>query len=198
MKTKTILAALSLAPLLALAAPATAQPFQGPYVGAQAGGTHDSVGRGAIGDLTRGDRQGSFTGGGFAGYDFKLSPRVVVGGEAGVNFTSGDTLYGASGPDSVTIDPKRQIDLTARVGYLVEPKTLFYVRGGYTNVRADVAVAGARGAGDNLDGWTLGAGAERYLTDTVSTRLEYRYSDLSQGDGKYDRQQVLLGVAYHF
>lgn len=198
MKTRTILSALSLAPLLALSAPLAAEPFSGPYVGVQGGATHDSVGRGAIGDLTRGDRQGSVTGGVFAGYDYKLAPRIVVGAEAGVNFTSGDRLHGVSGPDAVTIDPKRQIDLTARVGYLVEPRTLVYVRGGYTNVRASQTVAGVREGATDLDGWTVGAGAERYLTDKVSARVEYRYSDLSEGDGKYDRQQVLLGVAYRF
>lgn len=198
MNTKSLLSALSVASLVALSAPAFAEPFNGPYAGAQLGVTRDNVGRGTIGDLTRGDKQSSFTGGVFAGYDYKLAPRIVVGGEAGVNFTAGDNLHGVSGPDAVRIDPKRQIDLTARVGYLADPKTLLYVRGGYTNLRAGLTTADIDRGATNLDGWTVGAGAERYLTDHVSARVEYRYNDLGEGDGKYDRQQVLLGVAYRF
>ena len=48
------------------------------------------------------------------------------------------------------------------------------------------------------NGWLLGAGVERAVTDHVTGRIEYRYTDLSEGQGKWDRHQVLAGVAYHF
>jgi len=77
------------------------------------------------------------------------------------------------------------------------------VRGGYANTRARLArdVGGiAVSQKDNLDGWFVGGGVERKLLDNVSTRLEYRYADFGNTDdiGKYERHQVLAGVAYRF
>ncbi|WP_257555360.1 outer membrane protein [Sphingobium sp. CFD-2] len=51
---------------------------------------------------------------------------------------------------------------------------------------------------DNLDGWMIGGGAERLITDHISARLEYRYSDLGEGPSKFDRHQILVGAAYRF
>jgi outer membrane immunogenic protein len=44
----------------------------------------------------------------------------------------------------------------------------------------------------------VGGGVEQAITDNISARIEYRYSDLSDGDGKFDRHQALVGVAYRF
>jgi outer membrane immunogenic protein len=100
-----------------------------------------------------------------------------------------------------SIQPKRSIDLSVRAGYLVTPQTLVYARGGYVNQREHTTIDTtpatyyARG---NQNGWMLGAGVEHALTTNVTARLEYRYTDLSEGDGKWDRHQLLAGVAYHF
>ena len=51
---------------------------------------------------------------------------------------------------------------------------------------------------DNFDGWSIGGGGERALGNKVSTRLEYRYSDLGSRASKFDRHQVVLGVDYCF
>jgi outer membrane immunogenic protein len=184
-------------------AAASAETFSGPFVGVQAGWNHDKIGGigTPVGDVRIDRTNDSLIGGLVAGYDYKLSPKIVVGGEADLNFGSNDrSLRNVTG-GSVAIDPKRSIDLSARAGYLVTPDTLLYGRAGYTNVRAATTIANGtliRSGTANLDGWTLGAGVERALSQKISTRLEYRYSDLSEGHGKYDRQQVLFGVAYHF
>ncbi|MBV2148955.1 porin family protein [Sphingobium sp. AS12] len=44
----------------------------------------------------------------------------------------------------------------------------------------------------------IGGGVERQLTSNVSTRLEYRHFDLSEGDGNFDRHRVLAGLSYRF
>jgi len=101
----------------------------------------------------------------------------------------------------VMIDPKRSLDLAARVGYLVTPETLFYTRAGYTNERVRTTLTSANGsqnASEDRDGWLAGAGVERMITPRVSARVEYRYADLSNGDGKYDRNEILTGVVFHF
>jgi len=125
-----------------------------------------------------------------------LAPRVVVGAQAELNFP-----FTAHISDGVTsVQPKRSVDLSVRAGYLVDPQTLVYARGGYVNQRETTVVATipATYASGNQNGWMLGAGVERALTTNVTARVEYRYTDLSEGNGKWDRHQVLAGVAYHF
>ncbi len=194
-------AALALA--VGLGSAASAEPFNGPFVGVQAGWNQDDLGTPStpLGDVAVGRSQDSLSGGVFAGYDYKISPRVVLGAEAGVQFGADDSIVRDTGATRVTVDPKRSIDLTARAGYLVTDDTLLYARGGYTNARVKTSVenaAGIRSASANRDGWLLGGGIEHALSDNVSARAEYRYSDLSEGDGKFDRHQALFGIAYRF
>ena len=137
----------------------------------------------------------------FAGYDYKVSPRFVLGAEAGVQFGADDSIVRDNGAARITIDPKRSLDLTARAGYLMTDNTMLYARGGYTNARVQTSVenaGGIRSASANRDGWLVGGGIEHALSDDVSARAEYRYSDLSEGDGKFDRHQALFGIAYRF
>lgn len=73
--------------------------------------------------------------------------------------------------------------------------------GAYANERIKTTLTAAnvtQSLSENRDGWLVGAGVERMLTDHVSGRLEYRYSDFSNGDGKYDRHQLLTGISYRF
>ncbi|GAO54056.1 porin family protein [Novosphingobium sp. NBM11] len=180
---------------IGLAAPASAEPFNGPFVGVQAGWNQDKIGgiNTDVGAVGVNGKKDSFELGGFIGYDHKINPKVVVGAEAGINWGIQDNVYGPG----VTIDPKRSIDLTVRAGYLVNDKTLVYARGGYSSIRARTYLANAN-AGEDRDAWVVGGGVERSLTPHFSTRLEYRYNDASQGTGKWDRHQVLAGVAYRF
>ena len=194
-------AALALATSFATAA--SAEPFNGPFVGAQAGWSKDDLGTTStkLGNVPVDRSRDSFSGGVFAGYDFKLTPRVVIGTEAGIQFGADDSIVRDTGSALVRVDPKRSIDLTARAGYLVTDNTLLYARGGYTNARTQTSIddaAGFRSASANRDGWLVGGGIERAISDNVSARLEYRYSDLSDGDGKFDRHQALVGIAYRF
>src|SRR3546814_3884865 len=124
-----------------------------------------------------------------------------MGAEAGVQCWAEDSSVRVTGAALVTVDPKRSLDLTARAGYLVTDNTLLYARGGYTNARVRTSfdgAAGFRSATENRDGWMVGGGVERAISDNVSARLEYRYADLSEGDGKFDRHQALFGIAYRF
>ncbi len=197
--TRSFVAALALASTALVAAPAFAEPFQGPYIGVEAGVDHDHVGRFRGIDAHHG--QTAFAGGVIAGYDYKLTPRIVVGAEAGVDFGVHDAVTGEVAGTPASIDPQRQINVTGRAGYLINPKTLVYARGGYANVRVHTTIgqqAEALSRSSDLNGWTLGGGAERALTTNVSARVEYRYTELGQVHGRFDRQQVLVGLAYRF
>lgn len=195
------------ATLLAFASLSTAanaaEPFNGPFVGVQAGWEQTDVGTAStpLGSTSINNSNDTVTGGVFAGYDYKLTPKVVAGVEAGINLSDSDDLVSSNGGRTASIDAERSIDLSARLGYLVTDNTLVYARGGYSNVRAETTLTNAAGTlrdRSNLDGWLVGAGIERAISQNISTRLEYRYSDLSEGDGKFDRHQLLMGVAYRF
>lgn len=181
---------------------AHAESFDGPSVGVQTGWVKNEL-RNPKTDLGRSSldaSKGSASVGIFTGYDRQFG-KLVVGGEADLNLGTKDAVKGMSGANRMTIDPKRSIDLTVRAGVAVQPDTLVYVRGGYTNDRIHTTLTSATGttsASEDRDGWLVGGGIEHKLTDRVSARLEYRYADLSNGTGKYDRHQVLAGAAFHF
>jgi len=187
----------------ALTGTAHAEEFNGPFVGVQAGWNSDKVANldTPLGAVPMDDDYQSFTGGVYAGYDHLVADPFVVGVEGSFDVTSDDKLWKSSNTHAFTLDPKYAFDLTARTGYLVTPETLIYVRGGYTNVRIKTTLADSVGPvseSGHQDGWLVGGGAERQLTSNVSARLEYRYSDLSEGAGTYDRHRVLTGISYRF
>ena len=191
----------------AIAAPfasaASAAPFDGPYVGAQVGWQSEKMRdvKSSLGVAPIDEKKESVTGGMFAGYDKTINGRLVVGAEVGLDFASADQIQTSVAGNSYSIDPKYSFDLTARAGYLVNPQTLIYVRGGYTNARVRTTVTNAAAtasASDNRDGWLAGAGLERQITQNVSARVEYRYSKFSEDDGMDQRHRVLAGLSYRF
>jgi outer membrane immunogenic protein len=195
-------ALLALATTMIASTAALAAPFDGPYVGIQAGLSRDKIGGAGtdLGGVTKDESQSSLSGGLFAGYDVPIGHRVVVGGELGLQASANDAISATAGGETVVLDPKRQIDATARVGYLLDPSLFVYARGGYTNVRARTSsgpAASGIGRTKDVGGWTLGAGVERKLTSTVSARAEYRYASFSQ-DQALHQQEGLVGLAYHF
>ncbi len=200
MKTLLIAAAAS---AIAMASPAAAETFDGPYVGAQLGYSHDKYGTvdSDIGQITINDSRDSVTGGIYGGYDHRVNDRIVIGLEGGFDIGASDNRRERQGANLVDIDPRFTFSASARAGYLVTPQTLVYVRGGYENVDARVTVANAAGTNRDsrsYDGWSVGGGVERYVTTNVSARLEYRYSDLGGSDTKFERHQALFGLSYHF
>jgi outer membrane immunogenic protein len=186
------------------AGPAFAEDFDGPFVGVQAGYEQAEVQEPGteLGVLTYDDEVQTFTGGLFAGYDKQIAPRVVLGVEGGFDLSRDDTMDGLIGGSLASIDPEWSLDLTARAGFMPDSTSLLYVRGGYEHAQVETTALGATGAqftnSENRDGWTIGTGYERQLMQNVHGRLEYRYSDLSEGDGNWDRHRILAGVSYRF
>lgn len=198
--TRYILGAAVVAAILPAAA--QAQSFDGPYVGAQIGFNHEDASSGAdtTGTVATDGERDSFVGGVYAGYDHQFANRIVIGAEAGFQIAADDRITGSS-LSNFSIDPRYSFDLSARAGYVVTDTTLLYARGGYSNTRARVnytiegdAVSDVR----TLDGWFVGGGVERKITDNISARLEYRYHDLGEGGDDFERHQALVGVSYRF
>jgi len=199
MKTYLVIAAA----LAGWSAQASAQDFTGPSIGVQAGWNSTDVqlpgGSNGVPGIDR--STDAFVAGGFLAYDHEVMPHVVIGAQAEFNIAASDDFSAVGDTATVRVDPRYAFDLTARVGYLVTPETMIYVRGGYSNARVRTSIEAdskRTTMSDNRDGWIIGGGAERMITDHVSARLEYRYADLGEGQDKFDRHQVLIGAAYRF
>jgi outer membrane immunogenic protein len=141
------------------------------------------------------------TGGGFLGYRLQLG-KTVVGVEGDINGNSGSSSYSASDAntyraESFTGSVKQGFDgsIRGRLGFLVTPETLIYGTGGlaFGSVTGSYAYsaheidgggfASATGGGSwttTRTGMTGGAGVETMLTQVLTLRLEYRYSDFGR------------------
>lgn len=195
--------AAAIAAAAAFASPAAAETFNGPYVGATAGWNRAEVAERTLDTLaidTEATRDSAVIGI-YAGYNHKVTDKIVLGAEAGFSAAIDDTVRARSLERPLDIDPRYSFDLSARAGYLVTPRTLVYARGGYANQRIRATLetpAGTVRDSDNLDGWTVGGGVEYAITPSISARAEYRYSDFGQDGGDFERHQTLVGVSYNF
>ncbi len=86
-----------------------------------------------------------------------------------------------------------------RLGMLATDSTLFYVLGGYTQAKVALSAElssnnGANSLGDSQSGWEsgyfVGAGAETLLTESISLKAEYRFSDYGKVESDYDFSNV--------
>jgi outer membrane immunogenic protein len=134
----------------------------------------------------------------YAGFNWQVAPRWVVGIEGDVGFGDQTTaLQGfASSPpfssglaaDSLSVKTTWDASLRGRVGYLFTPSTLVYVTGGAAWQHDEVASnclslacsGEAPGVVTNSTiraGWTVGGGLETVLWGNWLARAEYRYAD---------------------
>ena len=197
-----------------VAVPTLAEPFDGPFIGVQGGWQQDrtrltTVDNGVGGRVS--DRTSAFTYGAQLGYDKKITPQIVLGGEVSLTDQTGSSDVTDALRNAYRLDTGRTVNATARIGYLVRPDTLVYARGGYSNARFDLRDT-IGSSTQNRDGYTVGAGIEKAITTSVSARLEYDHSDYRNKGfrdvaydvgadsvrGQYRRNAVLAGLNYHF
>lgn len=196
----------SMATLFGATQASAAEPFNGPYVGVEAGWQQDrlraEVRPGTGGALTGTDTTSGFAYGGQIGYDFKLAENFVLGAEA---FATGDSSR-IDGIGGLSADGGRAFGLAARAGVLAGPTTLVYLKGGWENGRFTFD-DGVDRVARNRDGWTMGLGLEQMVSANVSARVEYRHTkfnsfdvDLTPGDAsaRFNRNRIMAGVNYRF
>lgn len=203
-----------------LSAPAFAQDvgptFTGPRVEAILGYDRTAAGSDVDNDNGRDDQKidGLLYGVG-AGYDVNLGSAVV-----GVEGEITDSTAKSSRHDFTDdfgfgrVSQGRDLYVGARAGILADPATLVYVKGGYTNSKLNVLAGDTNGTtGDNfkLDGWRIGGGVERAITQNSFAKVEYRYSKYEKAHLDFvnggaterfnidtDRHQVVASVGYRF
>ncbi|WP_010219132.1 outer membrane protein [Sphingomonas sp. PAMC 26621] len=208
------------APALAQDGPPTNSPdraFNGPRAGVLLG--YDKLQPGSTdGSSIRGDRGADgLTYGGDIGYDIDNGGRFVFGVEGEV---TGSTSKVTNNPVDAAalgygrVKAGRDFYAGARVGYKLQPTTLLYVKGGYTNARLDLTANNGTvttGQHYTLDGYRVGAGVEQAITARTYAKLEYRYSNYGNARLEFangantnnfsvdtDRHQVLAGVGFRF
>jgi outer membrane immunogenic protein len=189
-------------------APAGYYDWTGFYVGLQAGY--------AFADSDFGGDLDGFVGGVHAGYNYQIN-NWVLGVEADVEYSdasaSGSVILPApAGLTAFSIDNTWLGSVRGRVGYAFD-RVLVYATGGvaFGGMDVDATNGAVTTSDDNTHvGWTVGAGVEVAVTNNVTARVEYRYTDL--GDKNYtfaapvgtvnldaqDIHAVRVGVSYKF
>ena len=221
----TKIASLVAASIAALATPAMAQsagdaPFTGARVGAEVG--YDHIRSGSTEDLddTRDLKQSvdGVTYGGLVGYDFAAGENLRLGAEASYSGSTAGRDYNNDNPTVFNlgnVKADRDIYVGGRVGFVTNPGTMVYVKGGYTNQR--YSLTGTDGTTTlsgklDTDGWRAGAGAEFAVGRNTYIGAEYRYSKYSKGEVDFegttpdgsrfnldtDRHQVVATAGFRF
>jgi outer membrane immunogenic protein len=180
-------------PPMAEMAPAPVQLWTGPYAGVFLGYNWGEV------DALPGVDSDDLSGGAYAGYNWQ-SGRIVYGVEGDVGYSDVTVTNGAIAADQRLFGSAR-----ARVGVDFNP-FLMYATGGVA--ASEFKAIDAVGSDKNTHlGWTAGAGVEAFVTDNVTARVEYRYTDygsetynlptasFSKG---YDEHSVRAGVGVKF
>jgi outer membrane immunogenic protein len=169
--------------------------------------------------------------GGFVGYNFadfdqtggaSFDGEGIVGGVyAGYNLQTEQFVYGIEGDvgaadlsaggfnvatgTPIGADSTAFGSLRARVGIAYDPILLF-ATGGLAVANNELSLNGVEDSNTHF-GYTVGAGVEAALTDNLTSRVEYRYSDFESQDyslgnvtvsSGYDEHSIRAGLALKF
>jgi outer membrane immunogenic protein len=136
-----------------------------------------------------GGEGGALTIGG--GYDYQFAPKFVAGLLIDYTMHGADTdldlNIGTIVAANVGFGLDNELSIGGRLGYLVTPATLIYGSIGYSRIELDdarlSATVGLGSFGTRLassgaiDGFFLGGGIETKITDNISLKLDYRYTN---------------------
>lgn len=181
-----LLGALLLAGAAAHAGPA--KSFDGFYIGGEVGGVNSST---KVNDSDRYFGQG-ITGGLFAGYGLTFGS-FYFGAEANGSLSSLKTTLGAT-----DLNRKYGFGIAGRAGYVMAPSTMAYGVVGWERGRFEAKL---NNASENTwaDGLRLGAGVEHKLTQNISLRGEFDFTNWQKKEGIRSHEYSLkAGVSYRF
>lgn len=214
-----VAAVLALVPAVASAQDARV-PFVGPRVEAIVGYDSNRSGSTVDNDTTRDLKQSvnGVTYGAGIGYDAALGSNLRVGVDAEISDSSAKWDNNNSVPNSFNlgrVKAGRDLYVGGRIGFVTSPRTMIYVKGGYTNARYELLGTNGTVNRDQrleTDGYRVGAGVEYQITSNAFAKLEYRYSNYSKGEFDFngqtpdssrfnldtDRHQAVVGVGLRF
>jgi outer membrane immunogenic protein len=207
---------LASAALLA-ATPAMAADFAGPRAEARLGWDRTAI------DLSFDDGTTSFDGKGHddgfglgaeVGYDAALGAgKAIIGAYAGAEWATTKECSEVFGDDEACLKLGRNFTLGARIGAVVTPQALIYVKGGYSNGQLKATYEDF-GDSDfntsekaNRGGFHLGLGGEYNVSETGYVKAEVvrtNYNDADSSDEFVDakidarRTQAVVGFGLRF
>jgi outer membrane immunogenic protein len=158
----------------------------GAYLGAGANTTNPTVTDGSA-SVDVGAAPKGFLGGVNAGINFQPSQVIVLGLYAEQDFANITGSGNMLGAFSVTNASNYLGAAGARAGYLLNPSSLLYAKGGFAWVGAKpdfAAIGTAKGISDTSFGWQIGGGLEHRLSANWSVKLEYDHTQA--GDKQID------------
>jgi len=188
----------------AVPAPQQSIDWNGLYIGGNLGWAFGQFDNKAGSATDLGVDANGISGGLYSGYNFQVTPNVVVGAEA--DFTLTDLEKSRSnGGISLTSKSDWNSNIRGRVGYAFD-RYMVYGAGGLAI--ADLEVSG-NGDSDSKTalGWSLGAGGEALITNNLTARLDYTYQDFGEEDfnlngtgvsSEFNNSQVRMGIGYKF
>jgi outer membrane immunogenic protein len=151
--------------------------------------------------------------GGEIGYDMVVNVGTVLGAYAGIDGSSVKQCFPDGYGAETCLKPGRNLTVGLRGGYLLNPTTLVYIKGGYSNGQIRVGYNdpnfpedNVRGS-DNLSGFHVGAGVQAGFGRNFYGKLEYVYTDyngyeIADGSDKasldFSRHQVVAGLGVRF
>lgn len=132
-------------------------------------------------------------GGGHVGIQHQFG-NIVAGVE--VSLSGGDLKdtappFGPAGNPNFsteTIDISWIFTATAKLGFVVSPDWMVYVKGGYASAHVVNRLDTPNGnfaSGEREHGWTVGVGFDYMFMKNIMLGLEYNYMDLGIGDRNY-------------
>jgi outer membrane immunogenic protein len=121
---------------------------------------------------------GEFT----VGYDHLLNERMLLGVYGTARLSGIKSELSALGGVTGDITADYGFDLIARAGYLATPETLVYVLGGYSYQHFELSSNLGVSTDWESNGFTAGFGLETALSDRLSLKGEYRYSQYGAFD----------------
>jgi outer membrane immunogenic protein len=191
--------------------------WSGAYVGGYLGGAHALW---TI-DFFRNNNHGhaevgadGIAGGGWIGFNWHMSPNIVLGVEAELGATSASQSNEVFDNDDTSSSYGMIGALRARAGYAFDRMLLFATAGfAFADITNNIQKgqnAGEQVVSENKihGGWTIGAGLEYAFSRTWTARFEYVYANytnetLYNADGNradYDNELHLVraGLSYRF
>ena len=206
-----------------IATPVMAQDIDDTFTGPRAGllvGYDIAKAGSSIDDDANQDNDQSIDGllyGADIGFDFDLGG-LVAGVEASYTDSSAKTEFDNGDFEGFgigSVRANRDIFIGARVGGKLNPTTLLYAKGGYTNAKFDVtSFDGTTEFRQDIDtdGFRIGAGLEKAISQRAYVKLEYDYSNYSEAeidfegdlpdsdrfDVDLDRHQIVVGAGIRF
>jgi outer membrane immunogenic protein len=160
-------------------------PYIGGYVGA--GGVVNELNGFLGGEIDGVGGEGGVYGG-LIGFNYQLASQFVVGLQGEIGGTDMETETSVlGGLFNLDAKPKTTASVSARLGYLATQDTLLYAIGGWSYAKYEVDISFLGGLAtasfkEKYNGWHAGAGVETRLTDSLTGRIEYRYTQYNDED----------------